>query len=144
MTSYLVEKYGKRLRSTLIEVEVRSATATVFKLPDSEILREKMIVGCSIPNNAADTATSPIGRPLVSNQVIGNAWLSMKVVNDDVIDQHPLLDFLVDPTGSKEIQYMEYCNFNPQKSEITLGVATDLALGESFALVFYYVDGPAY
>lgn len=140
MTRFLIEKYGERLRSTLIEVEVLSATTTIFKLPDSEILREKRIVGVEIPDNTADGATSPIGRPLVNNAVIRNAWLTLKKLSNDVIDQHPLQSFIVNPIGHGEPRLLDFCNFNPQKSEIVLGATTGLAAGESFCLVFYYVE----
>lgn len=142
MTPFLIKEYGASLRSTLIEVEVTSASATTFKLPDSEILREKRIVGLEIPDNTADGATSPSERPLVSNVVIRNAWLTLKKLSNDVIEQHPLQSFLVNPAGTKEIRLLDFCNFNPQKSEIVLGATTGLSAGESFALVFYYVAAP--
>lgn len=140
MNQFLVQKYGERLRSTLIEVEVTSASATVFKLPDSEILREKRIVGLEVPDNTADGATSPTGKALVANAVIRNAWLTLKKSNNDVVDQHPLQSFLANPLGHGKIRLLDFCNFNPQKSEIVLGATTGLSANEVFALVFYYVE----
>lgn len=140
MTPFLIEKHGKRLRSTLIEVEVTDNTVDTYKLPDSEILREKRIVGLEVPDNSADGATSPTERPLVSNTVVRNAWLTLKKLSNDVVDQHPLQSFIVDPSGSKDIRLLDFCNFNPQKSEIVLGSTTGLSAGESFVLVFYYVE----
>lgn len=140
MTPFLIEKHGKRLRSTLIEVEVTDNTVDTYKLPDSEILREKRIVGLEVPDNSADGATSPTERPLVSNTVVRNAWLTLKKLSNDVVDQHPLQSFIVDPSGSKDIRLLDFCNFNPQKSEIVLGSTTGLSTGESFVLVFYYVE----
>lgn len=136
MTQYLVEKYGADIGTTLIEVEVDTLKSS-YNLPDDAILREKTVLALLVPDNADDNAKSPRGRNLVSNAAIRNAYLTLKILNDDKLDLHPLSDLLV-TESQKQIRLLKTCELNPQKSFITVGDTTLLTAGESFLLLVVY------
>lgn len=136
MTQYLVEKYGGDIGTTLIEVKV-DTVKSVYNLPDDAILREKTVLGLLVPDNTGDTAKSPQGRPMVSNAAVRSSFLTLKVLNDDKLDLHPMSDLLV-TESQKKLRVMKTCELNPQKCTITVGDTTLLTAGESFLLLVVY------
>lgn len=139
MNQYLIEKYGDKLQSTSVEVKVDSTTNGVYYLPDDSILRNCTIVGLIVPDNQDDSAYSPAGmRPLVSNEAVRSSYLTLKDVNDDVISEHPLNDFL-SANQAGDIRLLSLNGFNPQKSYIELPATALRTSGESFLLQFLYV-----
>jgi hypothetical protein len=102
-------------------------------------LRDCLIVGMILPDNADDSAQAPESmRPLVSAEVIRTSFLTLKNVNDEVIHKHPLIDFLTTAQAG-DIRLLCFKGFNPQKSFIEISTAALRTVGESFVLQFLYV-----
>lgn len=136
MTQYLVDKYGQDIGTTLIEVEVDTVKSS-YNLPDDAILREKTVLGLLVPDNTDDNAKSPRSRDLVSNAAVRSSYLTLKVLNDDKMDLHPMSDLLV-TESQKDLRVMKTCELNPQKCTITVGNTTLLTAGESFLILVVY------
>ena len=133
MTPFLIEKFGDKLASTAIEVQVTSTNGTYF-LPDDAILRNCRVVGLIVSDNQDDSALSPTTlRPLVSNEVVRSSFLTLKSMNDEVIHKHPLNDFLT-ANQAGDIRLLDFNGFNPQKSFIELSACPLKNVGESFLL----------
>lgn len=136
MTQYLVEKYGGEIGTTLIEVPVDTVKSS-YDLPDDAILRRKTVLGLLVPDNTDDNAKSPTGRDLVSNPAVRSSYLTLKVLNDDTMDLHPMSDLLV-TENQKDLRVMKTCELNPQKCTITVGNTGLLTAGESFLILVVY------
>lgn len=136
MTPELVQKYGDKVATTSVEVLI-SGTGGVYALPDDSILRTKTILGIMVMPNEDGSAKSPINRTLVSDEAVNSSYITMKFVNDDVINLHPLSDFRVDK-NDKAIRRLEICGLNPSKSYIKVGDTSLISDGESIMLQFVY------
>lgn len=137
MNAYLRDKFGDRLRSIGIEVQIPNTNGAYY-LPDDAILRGKEIVGAFIGGNPNDNANSPTGRPLASNNAVYSAFLTIKEDNDNVLESHPLSDFL-QTAEDRSYRILNQCNINPQRSLIQVTNTSLISAGESFYLTFIYV-----
>jgi len=138
MNQFLVQKYGERLATTAIEVQVNSTSGT-YLLPDDVNLRTKRVVGMFIADNAADNASAPSGRPLVSNAAIKTAYLKLKQNNDEIL-QSFALGALLQEQGHRDVALFDFCSMNPQKSEILVSNTSLITAGESFLLQIIFVQ----
>lgn len=143
MTQYLVEKYGKDLASVSIEVKVTDNKG-VYMLPDSSILRNCTAVGMILPDNSDNTAVAPVSqRNLVSNEILRTSFITLKDVNNEVYEKHPLSDFLT-AIQAGDVRLLLLKGFNPQKSFIEISspsLAAQAATGdESFVLTFLHLN----
>lgn len=136
MTEAIIRRVGGNFGTTLIEVLVGDTNGT-YKLPDDSILRDKRIIGAFVPDNSDNTAKSPTGRSLASNEAVRSTYLTLKHNNDEVLMDHPLSDFLQE-SGDRVVRMLDLCNMNPQKSEITVGDTSLITAGESFLIQFIY------
>lgn len=137
MTTELVELYGDKLRSHSIEVEILTAANGKFFLPDDSILRNENIVAVFVPDNQDDSASSPLGSPLVSNAAVRSAYLNLKFENEEVYSDHPLSDLLI-TDGDRTVRRLDMCGLNPSKSWVTFGNTGLISDGESLMLQFLY------
>lgn len=139
MNQFLVEKYGPKLATLGIEIQI-ATTGGTYNMPDDNIIRNKRLVGLFVPDNKDDSAYSPSGRPLVSNAAIRSSYLTLKAGNDDVLSEHPLSDLLI-TEYDREVKMVDLCDVNPQRSTIFIGNAAALvAAGDSIIVQFIYVN----
>lgn len=136
MTPFLVSKYGDRIGTTSVEVQI-DGSGGVFKLPDDAILRNKKILGLFVQMNPDDNVNAPSGRPLASDAAVRSTYITLKQNNDEVVFEHPLSDF-GQTTGDREIRILGMCDINPQKSEINITNASLVSDGESIVIQFIY------
>lgn len=136
MTEFIVSKYGENWGTQSIEVYV-NGTGGTYKFQDDSIIRGKRILGMFVPNNEDDSAVSPSGRPLASDEAVRSSYITLKMNNDEVIHEHPMSDFL-NSNGDKNLRMLNMCNLNPSKSEIKVGDTSLISTGESFLLQFIY------
>lgn len=142
-----VQRWGVVPRATDVEVIV-SDTNGRYKLPDSNILRGKTIVGfsCRVQSQVggADTVFSPLGRTIVDQTVINSSYLTLKSDEQRFIENFPLADAVVTTSDRRFTPLDNVRGFNPTESEIQVGnpstPANKLTTGEAFLLTFYYVD----
>lgn len=138
MNEYLVEKYGPRLRSHSVEVQVDSATNTTYRLPDDSILRDKPVVGVFTVRNPNDNAKSAIGRDIVSDEILDSSYLTIFDGNVRKIDFLPLSTFAIGENDTQVKPFDIEC-FTPSKSEINISTGATITAGESFLLNFLYL-----
>lgn len=151
MKTAFLEQYAQRWgvvpRCTDIEVLV-SDTNGRYKLPDSNILRGKTIVGfsCRVQEQiaAADTVFTPLGRTVVDQTVINSSYLTLKSDEQRFVENFPLADAVVTTSDRRFTPLDNVRGFNSTESEIQVGnpstPAGKLTAGEAFLLTFYYVD----
>lgn len=138
MNQFLVEKYGERLATTSIEVQIGTVTPT-YALPDDVNLRDKRVVGLFIADNSADNVNSPSGRPLVSNAGVRASYLTLKKDNSDVLEQFPMASLLQEQ-GHRDVALFNFCSMNPTKSEVFVGNTALISAGESFVIQIIYIQ----
>jgi len=135
-------------RSTSVEVVITN-TQGKYYLPDSDILRGKIIVGLIVQVQeqigGADTVFTPSGRTVVDQTVINDATLTLESDSIRVLDEHPLGHFVIDNTGDRKYTPLDnFRGFNPTKSYILIGnpsaPAGKLVDDEAFLLHFLYLD----
>ena len=137
MNQFLVQRYGERLATTAIEVQI-TAVSNAYPLPDDVNLRDKRVVGMFISDNAG-TTNAPSGRPLVSNNAVKASFLTIKKTNDDVLDEFAL-GTLLQEQGHREIILFDFCSMNPQKSQIFVGNTSLISAGQSFLIQIIYIQ----
>lgn len=143
MTPFLIEKYGSQIASASVEVQVTNTSGMYF-LPDTSILRDCKIIGLIIPDNTADSAVAPQSmRNLVSDAILQTSFITLKDVNNEVYEKHPLSDFQT-ASQAGDIRLLQLNGFNPQKSFIEIPSTTLAAQAnsgnESFLLQFLYIS----
>ena len=139
MNYSLVEKYGDRVSSHLVEVKVDSTNPRIFYLPDDAILRGKQILELFTRDNPNDNIVSPTGRNVINDTLLSNAYITLVCGNKRFWDDHPLTD-LVPELNNGEHRELFAPNFNPSKSYVTIAGAATITAGESILLHFIYVD----
>lgn len=139
MNLELVEKYGDRISSHLVEVKLDSTSPRTYYLPDDSILRGKQILEIFTRDNSSDNIVSPTGRNIVNDTILLNGYLTLVCGNKRFWDDHPLSD-LVPTLNNGEHRQLYAPNFNPSKSYIHIAGSTTLTTGESILLHFIYVD----
>lgn len=135
-------------RSTSIEVVI-SNTQGKYYLPDSDILRGKVIVGLMVRVQSqvggANTVFTTSGRTVVSQTVINDATITLESDSIRVIDEHPLDHFVINNAGDRKYTPLDnFKGFNPTKSYILIGnpaaPAGKLVADQAFLLNFLYLD----
>jgi len=139
MNSFLVQKYGDKLRLQSVEVQVGDTSGKYF-LPDDSTLRQKKIVGFFTNDNDDDDKLSPTGRAIVSPAAIKNGFLTIYHGNDKKIDALPLEQIAVS-LAERDVYPFELQCLSPSKSFIQVASPSGkVAAGESFLLYFIYLD----
>ena len=138
MSPEIVDQYGDKVASTTLEVKVSDATGK-YMLPDDAILREKKILDWFVLGNPSDDAVSPSGRPLVSPAVLQSSYITLKVINDDQVSAYPLIQRVV-TADDRGLSRFESCPLSPSKSFIEMGNTALATVGESYVLVFLYLN----
>ena len=135
-------------RSTSIEVVITN-TQGKYYLPDSDILRGKVIVGLMVRVQSqvggANTVFTTSGRTVVSQTVINDATITLESDSIRVIDEHPLDHFVINNAGDRKYTPLDnFKGFNPTKSYILIGnpaaPAGKLVADQAFLLNFLYLD----
>ena len=139
MVSELVEKYGDRISSHLVEVKIDSTNPRIYYLPDDSILRGKQILEVFTRDNPDDNISTPTGRAIVNDTILVNAYLTLVCGNKRFFDDHPLTDFVPERNNGLHRQLFAP-NFNPSKSYVSIAGSTTITTGESIILHFIYVD----
>lgn len=135
-------------RSTSIEVVITN-TQGKYYLPDSDILRGKVIVGLMVRVQSqiggVNTVFTTSGRTVVSQTVINDATITLESDSIRVIDEHPLDHFVINNAGDRKYTPLDnFKGFNPTKSYILIGnpaaPAGKLVADQAFLLNFLYLD----
>lgn len=137
MTPFLVERWGDKLATTALEVQLSDVNGK-YMLPDDSILRNKTVVGVLTTGNPSGNAKSPMGRDLVSDAALQSSFITLKKGNDEIIEDHPVTDFLRSEYDCC-LRLLEFCGFSPSKSFITVTNTSLISAGESIMLHFVYV-----
>lgn len=146
MANYL-QRFGVMPRVTDIEVLVNDTNGR-YQLPDTTILSGKIIVGlrCSVQEQigGVDTVFTPLGRTIVSQTVINDAYLTLQSDSLRFIENIPLKDHVPTIYDRTFTALDNIRGFNPTKSVIEIGnpaaPAGKLVAGTAFLLHFYYLD----
>lgn len=135
-------------RSTSIEVVITN-TQGKYYLPDSDILRGKIIIGMMARVQSqiggVNTVFTPSGRTVVSQTVINDATITLESDSIRVLDEHPLDHFVINNAGDRDYTPLDdFRGFNPTKSYILIGnpaaPAGKLVNDQAFLLHFIYID----
>lgn len=138
MTADIVAMHGDKVATVTLEVKINDLTGNYY-LPDDAILREKKILDFFALGNPEDDAKSPDGRDLVSNAALRSSYLTLKVNNDAQLDAYPLIQRVVNP-DDRGLSRFEACPLTPSKSFIEVGDPALISVGQSFILVFIYLN----
>lgn len=138
MSPDIVEIYGDKVATTTLEIKVDN-TSGRYPFPDDAILRDKKILDFFVMGNPTDDAVSPTGRPLVSPAVLRSSYLTLKIINDDQIDNFPLVQRVVN-ADDRSLSRFEACPLTPSKSFIQMGTNALATTGESYLLTFIYLN----
>ncbi len=142
---------GALSRSTSVEVVITN-TQGKYYLPDSDILRGKIIIGLAVRVQAqvggANTVFTTSGRTVVNQTVINDATITLESDSIRVLDEHFLDHFVINNAGDRKYTPLDrFRGFNPTKSYILIGnpaaPANKLVLDQAFMLHFIYIDEPA-
>ena len=142
---------GALTRSTSVEVVITN-TQGKYYLPDSDILRGKIIIGMMARVQAqvggANTVFTTSGRTVVNQTVINDATITLESDSIRVLDEHPLDHFVINNAGDRDYTPLDnFRGFNPTKSYILIGnpaaPAAKLVADQAFMLHFIYLDEPA-
>lgn len=142
---------GALSRSTSVEVVITN-TQGKYYLPDSDILRGKIIIGLAVRVQAqvggANTVFTTSGRTVVNQTVINDATITLESDSIRVLDEHFLDHFVINNAGDRKYTPLDrFRGFNPTKSYILIGnpaaPANKLVLDQAFMLHFIYLDEPA-
>lgn len=141
---------GALSRSTSVEVVITN-TQGKYYLPDSDILRGKIIIGLAVRVQAqvggANTVFTTSGRTVVNQTVINDATITLESDSIRVLDEHFLDHFVINNAGDRKYTPLDrFRGFNPTKSYILIGnpaaPANKLVLDQAFMLHFIYLDEP--
>jgi hypothetical protein len=143
MIQPVLEKYGDRVKSHSVEVKITDATGKYF-LPDDAILRSKVIVGVFCVKNPDDNAYSPDSdRPIISDNGLNSAYLTLVCDSKEVISNHPLMHLAVNEYD-RSVKEIMVPMLTPSKSFVTIAnpgtPANKADVGESILLHFIYLD----
>lgn len=138
MSPEIVELYGDNVATETIEVKVNDQSGRYY-LPDNAILRDKKILDWFVVGNPNNDAVSPTGRPLVTPALMRGSYITLKVVNDDVVSDFPLIQRTI-TEDDRGLSRWEACPLSPTKSYITLGNPSAAVAGQSYVLVFVYLN----
>lgn len=141
---------GALSRSTSVEVVITN-TQGKYYLPDSDILRGKIIIGLAVRVQAqvggANTVFTTSGRTVVNQTVINDATITLESDSIRVLDEHFLDHFVINNAGDRKYTPLDrFRGFNPTKSYILIGnpsaPANKLVADQAFMLHFIYLDEP--
>jgi hypothetical protein len=142
---------GALSRSTSVEVVINNLQGKYY-LPDSDILRGKIIIGLAVRVQAqvggANTVFTTSGRTVVNQTVINDATITLESDSIRVLDEHFLDHFVINNAGDRKYTPLDrFRGFNPTKSYILIGnpaaPANKLVADQAFMLHFIYLDEPA-
>lgn len=137
---YLLQKEYPVPYSVTCEIVMKQGQ-TRYKLPNSNFLQDKLILGLVIRSQTnPKTRKSREGRVLVSNAVIGNSFISLSHGSVNVLDEHPLDHFLFDPANGTPGEYTQlvFDQFVPEKSYINIVDPSVITPDESIELTWIY------
>jgi hypothetical protein len=143
MYNEVVNTYGDRVRSHLVEVLLMDVSGKYF-LPDDALIREKKVVGIFVRKNpSADVYSPDTQRPSIGDVALRSAYITLKDANKEVILNHPLADFAITDEDRSHRKLM-LNSITPSKSYIIIAnpgaPAGKIAVGQSILLQFLYID----
>lgn len=132
----IYKKYPGRVRHLALDIQVQGQKSL---LPDDSILRDNYIVGLFITPNAAGTIRSGITqRVLVDSTTQDNSYLTLKCLNDSVLQDIPLSLFRANDNDT-EVFPLDMKKLTPSQSYIYIANSALADTAESFYLNFFYV-----
>lgn len=138
MNRYLSEKYGDKVATHQVKVDVVD-TSGKYYLPDDAILREKTVLGVAVMDNTNSDVKSPDGATHITNAAMRSSYLSLVDINNHIVSRHPLPDLTVTPQD-KNWMVQNLRRFNPSKSYVECGNTGALNAGEVILLQFAYLN----
>lgn len=132
----IYKKYPGKVRHLALDINVQAQKSL---LPDDSILRDNRIVGLFITPNEAGTIRSGITqRVLVDEPTQNNSYLTLKCLNDSVLQDIPLSLFRVNDNDT-EVFPLDLKQLTPSQSYIYIANSALVDTAESFYLNFFYV-----
>jgi hypothetical protein len=143
MNENILHKYGDRVRTHAVEVQIGDTNGKYF-LPDDSILRQKQIVGIFCRYNPDDNQYAPdSGRQLINENGLADAYLTLHHNNKEILSNHPLQDLAISE-NSREQRRIYLPELTPSKSYVIIAnpttPASKIAAGESILIHFVYID----
>lgn len=143
MYNEVVNTYGDRVRSHLVEVLINDTSGKYF-LPDDSLIREKKVVGLFVRKNPSSDVYSPdTQRPSIGDIALRSAYITLKDANKEVILNHPLADFAI-TDEDRSHRKLVLNSITPSKSYIVIANPTvpggKIAAGQSILIQFLYID----
>lgn len=143
MYNEVVNTYGNRVRSHMVEVLIQDTSGKYF-LPDDSLIREKKVVGLFVRKNPNGDVYSPdTQRASIGDVALRSAYITLKDANKEVILNHPLADFAI-TDEDRSHRKLVLDSITPSKSYIVIANPTvpggKITAGQSILLQFLYID----
>lgn len=143
MYNEVINTYGDRVRSHMVEVLITDTTGKYY-LPDDDLLRNKKVVGMFTRKNPSGDVYSPdTQRPALGDIALRSAYITLKDANKELLLSHPLADFAI-TDEDRSHRKIVINQLTPSKSYVTIAnplvPGAKIAAGQSILLHFLYID----
>lgn len=143
MYNEVINTYGDRVRSHMVEVLLNDITGKYY-LPDDDLLRNKKVIGMFTRKNPSGDVYSPdTQRPAIGDVALRSAYITLKDASKDLLLSHPLADFAI-TDEDRSHRKVVINQLTPSKSYVIIANPTTpggkIAAGQSILLHFLYID----